>query len=145
MHTKIVVEVEIRLTEDKDKVLRAVKNIVDVETLTTTSTSKGEILVGEASSPRALLPLYQAVRAERILDAVRNALKKNRRENSTHLLLHKQAAYAGRISIVDSDRESPLGAIKLTIIRDNIDEIIDWLAPPTSRGKPIWEKPMPEY
>lgn len=143
MPTRIVVEAEIRLTEDRERVLRAVRNIVSPSSITITSTHRGELLVGEASSLEALLPLYQAIRAERILDAVRSALKKNKHGNSTYLLLHKQAAFAGKVSIVDSDRESPLGAIRLLIIRDDIDEVIDWLAPPTAKGRPLWEKPMP--
>ncbi|MEM0340343.1 MAG: RNA-binding domain-containing protein [Acidilobaceae archaeon] len=142
MPTRIVVEAEIRYTENRDKVIKAIKNLVDISSFTTIPSPRGEKAIGESSSLEALLPLHQAIRVEKILDTVRSVLKKNKREDSTHLLFHKQAAFVGKVSIVDSDRESPLGAIKLLIVRDNIDEVIDWLAPPTSRGKPLWEKPM---
>lgn len=143
MATKIVVEAEVRFTEDREKVVKAIRNIVDIESIRVVSTNRGELIIGESARLESLLPLYHAIRLERILDAVRSVLKRNKQGDSTYLLLHKQAAFAGKVSIVDSDRESPLGAIRLMITREDIDEVIDWLAPPTSRGKPLWEKPMP--
>jgi len=59
------------------------------------------------------------------------------------LKLHKQSAYAGHISFISYDEESPLGPIILTIVSDKLSEIIDWLAPKTSHGRPLWEKEIP--
>lgn len=138
------VEVEVRPTEDPEKVAKAVKNVLDVE-LKEMELSEGyRLLVGEAGSLDSLRKLYQALRVQRILDSARAYMLKNRRGSSLELRLHKQAAFAGHISLVTFDEESPLGPIRVLVVCDKVDELIDWLAPPTSQGRPIWEKPPPK-
>ena len=137
------VEAEIRPTEDPEKVVRAVRNVVDVD-LRVVELSEGyRIAVGESSNIESLKRLHLLLRQERILDAARAYMLRNRRGNSLEIKLHKQAAYAGHISLVTFDEESPLGPIRLLIVSDKIDEIVDWLSPPTSQGRPLWEKPPP--
>jgi predicted RNA binding protein with dsRBD fold (UPF0201 family) len=138
------VEAEVRPTEDPEKVARAVRNLVDVELKVVELPELYKLLVGESSSVDSLRRLHAALRQERILDAARSYMLKNRRGNSLELKLHKQAAYAGHISLVTYDDESPLGPIRVIIASDKINDIIDWLAPPTSQGRPIWEKPPPQ-
>lgn len=138
------VEAEVRPTEDPEKVVRAVRNLVDVELKVVELPELYRLLVGESSSVDSLRRLHAALRQERILDAARSYMLKNRRGNSLELKLHKQAAYAGHISLVTYDDESPLGPIRVIIASDKINDIIDWLAPPTSQGRPIWEKPPPQ-
>jgi predicted RNA binding protein with dsRBD fold (UPF0201 family) len=53
----------------------------------------------------------------------------NRSSNSTWFLLNKQAATAGIVVVIEEDQESPLGPIRVTIDSDNLDTLIDWLAP----------------
>jgi predicted RNA binding protein with dsRBD fold (UPF0201 family) len=138
------VEAEVRPTEDPEKVVRAVRNLVDVELKVVELPELYKLVVGESSSVDSLRRLHAALRQERILDAARSYMLKNRRGNSLELKLHKQAAYAGHISLVTYDDESPLGPIRVIIASDKINDIIDWLAPPTSQGRPIWEKPPPQ-
>lgn len=138
------VEAEVRPTEDPEKVARAVRNLVDVELKVVELPELYKLVVGESSSVDSLRRLHAALRQERILDAARSYMLKNRRGNSLELKLHKQAAYAGHISLVTYDDESPLGPIRVIIASDKINDIIDWLAPPTSQGRPIWEKPPPQ-
>ena len=50
----------------------------------------------------------------------------------------------GRLSFVSGDQESPMGAIRVTVEHPEPRSVVDWLAPPTVRGRPVYEKPIPE-
>jgi predicted RNA binding protein with dsRBD fold (UPF0201 family) len=143
MPAKVVVEVEIRPTEDEDKVLKAVTNFFDAEKVETVQTESAKTLIATSDNLSSLAKLHRALRYERILDAARSALKKGVRETAITFHLHKQAAYVGKLSFVDGDHESPLGAIRVTIHHSSPQDVIDWLAPPTSRGRPLWEREIP--
>ncbi|MCX8185199.1 MAG: RNA-binding domain-containing protein [Sulfolobales archaeon] len=138
------VEVEVRPTENLEKVVRAVRNIFEVEVKEVELSERYKLLIGESKNVESLRKFHAALRQQRILDSARAYIVKNRRGNTLELKLHKQAAYAGYISLVTFDEESPLGPIRVLIVSDRIDEIVDWLTPPTSQGRPIWEKPMPQ-
>ncbi|MEM2007199.1 MAG: RNA-binding domain-containing protein [Sulfolobales archaeon] len=138
------VETEVRPTESLDKVSKAIKNVLDVELVEVELSEGYRLLVGESNSLESLRKLHQALRQHRILDSARAYMLKNRKGNSLELKLHKQAAFAGRISLVTYDEESPLGPIRVLVVSDKIDELVDWLAPPTTQGRPIWEKPPPK-
>ena len=138
------VETEVRPTEDVEKVKRALLNIVEVKDVRHVRSADGySFLIGESKSITALFRLYELLRQQRILDAARKILQTQRQGNIISIKLHKQSAYAGHVSFVTYDDESPLGPITITIVSDKIDEIIDWLAPKTSRGKPLWEREVP--
>lgn len=137
------IEVEVRPTEDEDKVMKAITNFFDPANVEVVDTGRSKVIIATSNTLACLLKLHRALRAERILDAARGALKKGVQGTMLTFYLHKQAAYMGRLSFVDGDHESPLGAIRVTINYENPHEIIDWLAPPTARGKPLWEKEMP--
>lgn len=137
------VEAEVRPTESEERVAQAIRNIVDVDVKVVDVGGGYRVAVGESTDVACLRRLHALLRQERILDAARAYAMRFRRGNTLELKLHKQAAYAGHISLVTYDDESPLGPIRLTIVSDKIDEIVDWLAPPTSQGRPVWEKPMP--
>jgi len=142
----IRIEAEIRATEDEGKVLQALKNLVNpikirIERISPTV----KIVVGESNDIASLQPLYDKLRRQRILDTARNIMLRGlRRDNTIVLRLNKQAAYQGVVSFIDSDLESPLGGITLTIMGDNLEDLVDWLAPRTARGKPLWERPPPK-
>ncbi len=143
MRLEVIVEAEIRPTEDEEKVLKAITNIFDVDKVEILDSGISRVVVASSNNITSLSKLHKALRTERILDTARSVLKKGVKGSTIVFHLHKQAAYVGRISFVDGDHESPLGAIRVTIHYDNPQDLIDWLAPPTSRGKPLWEKEMP--
>jgi len=87
------------------------------------------VLYGESTDLSSIKPLYEAIRASQIIAAVRSYLYRRKRGNRVEILLHKQAAFMGKISLIDNERESPLGAIRIVIEADDIRNIIDWLAP----------------
>lgn len=103
----------------------------------------GEIR-GYSENPRCLEGLHRLIREQMIMDAVRKYLSRSRRGNTVTILLHKQALTAGKISLVDSHNESPLGAVEITIESGDPQALIDWLAPKTRHGKPLWEREPPE-
>jgi len=143
MQLEIIVESEIRSTEDESKVLKAITNFFDAEKIEVLDSGGSKVVVATSSNVLSLSKLHRALRVERILDAARNAMKRGIKGSIIVFHLHKQAAYVGRLSFVDGDHESPLGSIRITIRCNDPQSIIDWLAPPTSKGKPLWEREAP--
>ena len=140
---RIKVEAEIRPTEDEEKVRRAVLNVFDPLTMEIVEYGERRLLVAESHTYRSLRKLHNLLRRERILDAARKYLRRGTGGNLVIFKLNKQAAYMGHVSFVDADHESPLGAITFIIETSSPGELIDWLAPKTSRGKPLWERDVP--
>lgn len=142
---KIRVEVEVRPTEDLEKVRKALLNVFEPGKIEVIERDKGyKLLVGKSNSYRSLLKIHELIRRERIMDAARGMLRKGVMGNMLIFKVNKQAAYQGRLSFVETDSESPMGAITFIIETDNPYEVIDWLAPKTSMGKPLWEREMPK-
>ena len=63
------------------------------------------------------------------MGVLRRMLTDNRISNTTRFLLNKQAAVAGIVVVIEDESESPLGPIRVTIVCDELDNLIDWLAP----------------
>lgn len=141
----IRIEVEIRPTEDVGKVLKAVANLFKIDSPKLQDLGRGyKILVVESNNLTILQPLHNALRRQRILDTARSYMYRHKREDTIILMINKQAAYQGHINFVDHHNESPLGAIVITISTPQIDRVIDWLAPKTAHGKPLWEIEIPK-
>ncbi len=140
---RVVVEVEVRPTESLDKVLAAVKSIIDIEDYHIEEVGRSRLLVAVAPL-EGLWRLHRLLREQRILDAARSVLKRGAGEGRIVFYLHKQAATRGKISFVGGDQESPLGAIRVTIEHPEPERVIDWLAPPTVMGRPLWEHDIPD-
>lgn len=143
---KVRIEVEVRPTEDLNKVIKAIQNVVDIGELNVVKAGLPEykILTKEVNSLAPLIKLHNMLRKERILDAARNIFFKMSKGNQLIIKIHKQAAYAGRLTFVTDDSESPMGPIKIVVESSDIRKVIDWLAPRTSEGKPLWEYDIPE-
>lgn len=139
------VEVEVRPTEDFDKVLKALKNIFSIGNLKVEDIGRERrIVICEENNLNVLRRFHDMLRRQRILDTARSTMLKNLRGNTIEFKLNKQAAFQGVINFVDSDNESPLGAITVTITSNKVNAIVDWLAPRTAHGKPLWETAPPE-
>lgn len=139
-------EAEVRPTEEAEKVLKAVLNLLDFRENEVKFEDLGSgfmMLVGESRRVSVLLPLHSLARRERVLDTLRKYMLTNLSGNTMTLKFHKQTAFAGHISLLTYDDESPLGPITVTIASDKIKEIIDWLAPRTRKGVPLWENEVP--
>ncbi len=127
---RVKVTTTVKPTEDLDKVKKAVLNVFNGEIMVIEEGNGYYRIEGFSTSRDSLDKLYNLIRIEQIIPAARNYLLRNTRGRYITILLHKQAAYVNKISFIDSEHESPLGAIRIEIETDNPSELIDWLAPP---------------
>lgn len=124
---QLVVRAETPLnpSEDLEKVSTAVCNVIDDCIID----SKHGKVIGRSIGSEALNTIYKHVRSKAALGVLRKALLANRMGDATWFLLNKQAAAAGSVAMVENKEESPLGAIKVTVESDELDKVIEWLAP----------------
>jgi predicted RNA binding protein with dsRBD fold (UPF0201 family) len=138
VEVEVVVEAEVRPTEDIERVKKAINNIFDGNV----EVDEGVARL-ECRSLECLGKFHTKLRQQRILDTARSVLKKGAFGEYIEFMLNKQAAYAGKVSFVTDPDESPMGPIRVLIKHPNPSEVIDWLAPKTSHGRPLWEREMP--
>ncbi|NPB00157.1 MAG: hypothetical protein GXO10_02170 [Crenarchaeota archaeon] len=142
---KITVWVEIRPSEDVEKVKKAVLNIVSPTIINFEKIGDRTYLVASAASCRALYKLRELIRRQEIEDSARLVLTRGIvSENKIVIHVNKQAAYAGHLSFVTEEKESPLGPITIIIETNKLRQLIDWLAPRTVRGERIYDVEPPE-
>jgi len=132
---KIRVEAPLKPTENPDKVIRALKNVLNVD-YQFFGEGEDKHIVGEADRLEHLRQLYEKLRGQYIVEAARGLLKKGIVGDELIFFLNKQAAYVGKIHFCAPERESPMGAIKVMIKSSRINEVVEWLCPPTINGKP---------
>ncbi|WP_440059888.1 RNA-binding domain-containing protein [Thermogladius sp. 4427co] len=124
---KIIIEAEVRPTEELEKVKNAIENLYEGELQVEQAPNGWLVIRGVSSDMKSLRRFRDKVKINGIEPAVRNYLLKNKRNNETSLMLHKQAAYVGKISLIDSPKESPLGPIVIVIEGEDVDRVIDYL------------------
>jgi uncharacterized protein len=124
---QIMVKAETPLnpSEYPEKVCSAVNNVINNCQID----SKFGRIVGRAIGGESLNTVYEHIRSRAALGVLRRALLDNRITDATWFLLNKQAAAAGTVVLVENKEESPLGAIKVTLECDELETVIDWLAP----------------
>ena len=106
-------------TEDARKVERALKNIfpdLDIK-------KEAGFLVGTGSSTERLGDL---LKNQRIRSAARGVLLSSCSDNEVSFALNKQVAFIGKVSFGSG---SPLGDIEVRITDDNVEALIDSIAP----------------
>jgi predicted RNA binding protein with dsRBD fold (UPF0201 family) len=126
------VETEINLTEDEEKVKRAVANIFENMPTEIKPSFKGSLLYGEAEGRESLGKFRSLLSLDRIRDAARRALFGGIRDRSICFCLNKQVAFVGHVSFCEEVGESPLGPLKVTIECEDPPLLIDWLAARTA-------------
>ncbi len=121
-YLEIKVQTPINPTEVKKKVEQAIENIFpDSEYIT--EDNKISIL---SSKLEVLKKIKEQVRSRRTTAVLKRVLYNNYNENMTWFLLNKQAAFSGIVALVESEDESPLGPIKITIKNYDLDKINEW-------------------
>lgn len=125
------VRTKISLTEDENKVKRAVTNILQNASTDITISYGGKILVSEAKGREALSKFRNMLAMDRIRDAARKVLLRGIKDRKISFCLNKQAAFSGHVSFCEEFAESPLGPLKVTIECNNSRFLVDWL---TSRS-----------
>jgi predicted RNA binding protein with dsRBD fold (UPF0201 family) len=122
------VETEINLTEDEEKVEKAVANIFDNLSTEIKPSFKGSVLYGAAEGREALIKFRSLLSLDRIRNAARRALFGGIRGRTICFCLNKQVAFAGHVSFSEEVAESPLGPLRITIECEDPRLLIDWLA-----------------
>ncbi|ACL10650.1 RNA-binding domain-containing protein [Desulfurococcus amylolyticus] len=127
---RIIVEAEVRPTEDAEKVKKAVKNIFAGDIIIQELGNKYRVVKGVSPTIESLKPLKNLAKTQQVEPALKNYLIKYRTATSITLLLHKQAAYAGKLSLIDSEKESPLGPVKIIIEGDEneLEEVVKYFS-----------------
>lgn len=77
----------------------------------------------------------KAIRKQKILDATRSVLIKNMKGDRTRMDLNKQVATVGKVSF--ADKRPVLGAIEVTIEDEDLQRLIDKVAPVTVDGEEV--------
>lgn len=123
MNCKIVAKASVNPTEDLDKVIKALSNVFDYD----------DILIAEESvtvtgNTSCLIPFKEFLEKRQIRDTAQKMILKGWDEESKTiaLKLSKQAAFAGRINLVDNEL-SPLGEINVKITTTDVEEFSNWL------------------
>ncbi|MCS7367198.1 MAG: hypothetical protein NDF52_04900 [archaeon YNP-WB-062] len=127
---KVKAIVEVKPTEDVEKVKRALLNLMTPEKIEIESRGEGQFIVAEGSGVESLLKLHESLKKRRILTAARNVMKQSVTGTNMTIYLNKQAAYMGHASFCQREGESPLGPITIEVMCDSeeeINELIDKL------------------
>ncbi|MDC7950533.1 RNA-binding domain-containing protein [Methanomassiliicoccaceae archaeon COG_1] len=126
---QVTVSCPVYPSEDPGKVVKALRNIFPT----------GEFAVesGAVSGAADLDEFARLIRRQRILDTARSQMLKGRKHSRTRTAfeLNKQVATVGKVSFVDYD--VALGTISVEVRDDDIDELIDRVAPVTVDGEEV--------
>ncbi len=126
---KVTVSCPVFPSEDPEKVRAALLKIFP----TGVFEIDGERMSGEAD----LENFSALIRKQRILDTTRSQMLAGMRRNAakTRFNLNKQVATVGKVSFVDY--RTALGTIEVTVEDENLQELIDRVAPVTVDGEEV--------
>ena len=110
-------------TESRDKIERAIKSIFPDATI------EGDDRIRATSY--SVETLSELLKRQRIRDAARAVLRRGITDQTTAFKLNKQVAAVGRVSF--SQENHALGDIEVFLESDDIDALIESVAPDTRR------------
>ncbi|MBV9177183.1 MAG: hypothetical protein JO297_09100 [Nitrososphaeraceae archaeon] len=123
---ELKIETLVNPSESRDKVITAITNVIDK---CSPEISYNSRVVARSNRADSLNIIYQQIRSRSAAGVLRRMLTYNRITNTTWFLLNKQAAAVGIVAVIEEENESPLGPLRITIVCDELDLLIDWLAP----------------
>ena len=130
----IRIEAEVNPTESEEKVKKAVWNLFGEIPVETKLAQKGITLTAENTGQEPLITFRNLLHRDHIRDASRKALYQGLKTGTLTVYLNKQVAFAGHVSFSEPEAESPLGSIIVTILSEDPVQLIDWLAPRTTKA-----------
>ncbi|MFW9956914.1 MAG: RNA-binding domain-containing protein [Candidatus Odinarchaeota archaeon] len=139
----ITVRCLVHPTEDVERVKASIETHLGKIPIKVVEHSKLIELTSSNANREILSTVRQLIHEKRILAAVRTRLLKNYNDldYTTSIHLDKQAAYVGKLRVVDNDVETPpLGSIEIHIVFETghqFEEFLDWFSPRTKDGKVI--------
>jgi uncharacterized protein len=123
---ELKIEAPVNPSENSEKVISAITNIFD---RCSPELKYGSLIVARCIGAGYLTTVYDQSRARAAMGVLRRMLIDNQISNTTSFMLNKQAAIAGIVVVIEDESESPLGPIRVTIVCDELDKLIDWLSP----------------
>ena len=112
-------------TEDRAKVEKAISNLFPDAVV------EGEDPISAHS--QSIESFADALRRQRIRDAARRMMRRGMEGDSTKFMLNKQVAAVGKVSF--SEETHALGDLEVIITSDDIEALIDSIAPNTKAGR----------
>ena len=117
-------------TEDREKVLTAVNNLIDVRDIAEFEIRPGfHVIRGKGSGIECLTRLQNLLKQDRIRTAARAMLFSAMTANGLLFYINKQVAFVNHVSFCSVEGESPLGPITIKVECSSPTMVIDWLAP----------------
>lgn len=126
MRVEVLVEVEVKPTEDPLKVREALEKVYNGD-VTLELGEDGTGYIRGRGGLESLTKIKELLKRERIRDAAKAHLSKLIDGDKLVFHLNKQVAYAGHISFCEPWRESPLGPIRFEVYADDPRMVVEWL------------------
>jgi predicted RNA binding protein with dsRBD fold (UPF0201 family) len=120
------IKAHVNPSESSEKVFQAIKNVLEKCSL---ELKYGSIIIGKSIESDSINIIHDQVRSKAAMGVLRRVLSQNRIGDTSWFLLNKQAASAHSVVVIENEQESPLGPIKVMIECNELDAVIDWLAP----------------
>ena len=138
MKVNVSVKVPFYPTENKEKVIECVNNLIEeIPEYQELSINNHKLLVFNDIDVRSIENFFNYIRNAEILDSVRRCSSIDYSESSLIFSFHKQALFTGKFAVITSDTSSPLGNVELWIKGKDPERILDWMAPQTEDGREI--------
>lgn len=115
-------------SEDPEKVKTAILKVFPNATLE-------ESDMGIKGTTEDLDRFSKQIRKQKILDTTRSVMLHGKRGDRTRIFLNKQVAFVGKVSFCEE--KTILGTMKVVIIDEDIDGLIDKVAPVTVDGEEV--------
>ena len=126
--TSIEISCPVYPSEDPEKVKTAILKIFPDAVLE----EKDDEIAGTSES---LERFSKQIRKQKILDTTRSVMIHGKRGDRTRFFLNKQVAFVGKVSFCEE--KTILGTMKVMIKDDDIEELIDRVAPVTVDGEEV--------
>lgn len=123
---EVVASARLYPTEDGERVRRCLLNVFPEAVL---EEDEGTIWAKTDNLSR----FKEIIRNHRILDSTRAVMLRGMTDDSITFQMNKQAAFVGKISFVEGN--APLGHIEVIIKDDELEALIDGVAPQTIDGE----------
>jgi len=124
-NTKITLEASLSPSEDIDKVIEAMKNVLGGSHAEVSR--RGGTVRLFSDDRHALDMLRNQLRDRQVRGAARRVLLSETVGDLTTVMLNRQAAAVGVIALCNSPDQSPLGPIYVRLQSKEISAVIDWL------------------
>lgn len=128
---------DVKPTEDIEKVKQALLNLCPPASIEVfQEPEKTTTMKGYATGPESIATFAKKFREQRILEAVRQQLLKSVQNNELVFAVQRQAAFVNRFHLCDLTDYTATGPIRVEIQANNIQDVIDYISPPTIKGRP---------